>query len=53
MAKIYGKGGIRLRHIPHVFEAVGLSYIVRLSRDRGALCYLSGSGADEPRFPYR
>ena len=53
MAKIYGKGGARLRHIPHVFEAVGLSYIVRLSRDRGALCYLSGSGADEPRFPYR
>lgn len=53
MAKIYGKGGTRLRHIPHVFEAVGLSYIVRLSRDRGALCYLSGSGADEPRFPYR
>eukprot|EP00440_Ansanella_granifera_P053061 gb/GFBE01057528.1/.p1 GENE.gb/GFBE01057528.1/~~gb/GFBE01057528.1/.p1 ORF type:complete len:398 (+),score=40.88 gb/GFBE01057528.1/:1-1194(+) len=27
--------------------SVGLSYIVRLSRDRGALCYLSGSGADE------
>lgn len=29
------------------YAAVGLSYIVRLSRDRGALCYLSGSGADE------
>jgi len=27
--------------------SAGLSYIVRLSRDRGALCYLSGSGADE------
>mmetsp|Transcript_168743 Transcript_168743/g.542301 ORF Transcript_168743/g.542301 Transcript_168743/m.542301 type:complete len:556 (+) Transcript_168743:87-1754(+) len=27
--------------------SVGLSYIVRLSRDRGALCYLSGTGADE------
>ncbi|CAE7303543.1 asnH [Symbiodinium natans] len=27
--------------------STGLSYIVRLSRDRGALCYLSGSGADE------
>ncbi|CAE7911411.1 ASNS [Symbiodinium necroappetens] len=29
------------------FASTGLSYIVRLSRDRGALCYLSGSGADE------
>ncbi|CAK9097591.1 Asparagine synthetase [glutamine-hydrolyzing] (Glutamine-dependent asparagine synthetase) [Durusdinium trenchii] len=29
------------------YAAIGLSYIVRLSRDRGALCYLSGTGADE------
>mmetsp|Transcript_35508 Transcript_35508/g.81983 ORF Transcript_35508/g.81983 Transcript_35508/m.81983 type:complete len:565 (+) Transcript_35508:36-1730(+) len=29
------------------YAATGLSYIVRLSRDRGALCYLSGTGADE------
>lgn len=29
------------------YASVGLSYIVRLSRDRGALCYLSGSGGDE------
>ncbi|CAK9097957.1 Asparagine synthetase [glutamine-hydrolyzing] 2 (Glutamine-dependent asparagine synthetase 2) [Durusdinium trenchii] len=26
------------------YAAIGLSYIVRLSRDRGALCYLSGTG---------
>mmetsp|Transcript_43037 Transcript_43037/g.78642 ORF Transcript_43037/g.78642 Transcript_43037/m.78642 type:complete len:581 (+) Transcript_43037:68-1810(+) len=32
--------------------SVGLSYIVRLSRDRGALCYLSGSGADEVLSDY-
>lgn len=32
--------------------SVGLSYIVRLSRDRGALCYLSGSGADETLSDY-
>lgn len=32
--------------------SVGLSYIARLSRDRGALCYLSGSGADEVLSDY-
>lgn len=32
--------------------SVGLSYINRLARDRGALCYLSGSGADETMSDY-
>eukprot|EP00928_Gymnodinium_smaydae_P001508 TRINITY_DN10549_c2_g1_i1.p1 TRINITY_DN10549_c2_g1~~TRINITY_DN10549_c2_g1_i1.p1 ORF type:complete len:595 (+),score=134.34 TRINITY_DN10549_c2_g1_i1:73-1857(+) len=32
--------------------SVGLSYVMRLSRDRGALAYLSGSGADEVLSDY-
>lgn len=32
--------------------SVGLSYIMRLSRDRGALAYISGSGADEVLSDY-
>lgn len=32
--------------------SAGLSYVMRLSRDRGALAYLSGSGADEVLSDY-
>ncbi|CAJ1382506.1 unnamed protein product [Effrenium voratum] len=42
-----GKNFTGQRNVLDDFAAIGLSYIVRLSRDRGALCYLSGTGADE------